>query len=224
MCILALKARDIHKSYKEGVKEVKVLKGLELEVKKEEIVVVLGPSGSGKTTLIHILGGLDKPDKGCVIIDDVNLVTLSDSELSKIRNKKIGFIFQFHQLLPEFTVFENVKLPAMIGRNKDSLVDDFCIELLDLVGLKGKEHRHPYQLSGGERQRVGVARALINKPKIILADEPSGNLDPETSKSLHALFLQLKRERGVTFVIATHKETMAKIADRVLQLKEGRLN
>jgi lipoprotein-releasing system ATP-binding protein len=224
MSILVLKARDIHKSYKEELKEVKVLKGLELEVKKEEIVVILGPSGSGKTTLIHILGGLDKPDKGCVIIDDVNLVTLSDSELSKIRNKKIGFIFQFHQLLPEFTVFENVKLPAMIGQSEGSSVDDLCIELLDLVGLKGKEQRHPYQLSGGERQRVGVARALINRPKIILADEPSGNLDPETSNSLHTLFLRLKRECGVTFVIATHKEAMTKIADRVLQLKEGKLN
>lgn len=222
---LILEAHNIWKTYKEDMKETEVLKGLELSVEVSEIIVLLGPSGSGKTTLIHILGGLDRPDDGKVLLDGMDLFGHSDLELSRLRNREIGFVFQFHQLLPEFTVVENVLLPAMIGSKRwlgSKRVLERCKELIDIVGLGGKERRLPCQLSGGERQRVGVARALVNNPKIVFADEPSGNLDAETSASLHHLFLRLNKERGVTFVITTHKEAMCEIADRILYLRDGK--
>ncbi|MCK4352693.1 ABC transporter ATP-binding protein [candidate division WOR-3 bacterium] len=223
-----LKAQDIYKIYKEDEKETEILKELNLEIKKGEIVVILGPSGSGKTTLIHILGGLDKPTKGKVLLDGVDLFAHSDLELSRIRNQEIGFVFQFHQLLPEFTALENVKLPVLIGEDSSLSLrmtrEKRCIELLEEVGLKGKEARLPSMLSGGERQRVGVARALVNEPKIVLADEPSGNLDSKTSGDLHQLFLNLNKSQGVTFIIATHKESLCKIASKVFELKDGKLN
>lgn len=225
-----LKAENIFKLYKEDANDITVLSGLELEINESEIVVIFGPSGSGKTTLIHILGGLDTPNQGRVLLDGVDLFAHSDAELSRIRNRDIGFVFQFHQLLPEFTVVENVLLPAMIGvKDMDEVTSPLselyerCMELLRVVGLHGKERRLPRHLSGGERQRVGVARALINNPKIVFADEPSGSLDADTSRALQNLFLHLNREMGVTFVIATHKEMMSEIATRVFELQDGKL-
>ncbi len=218
-----LKGVEIYKSYKEGGKKLSVLEGINLEVKEKEIVVILGPSGSGKTTLLHILGGLTPPDSGKVIIDGINLVGLSDAVLSKIRNQKIGFIFQFHQLLPEFTVRENIKLPALISSTKPSTIEHKISSLLSYIGLPTRGDTFPTQLSGGERQRVSVVRALIMDPKIVLADEPSGNLDKENSEKLHKLFLKLNKEKGITFVIATHKEEMKKIGTKVLKLKEKKL-
>ncbi|MDI6840193.1 MAG: ABC transporter ATP-binding protein [bacterium] len=218
---IILEAQDIYKIYKEDTKKVEVLKDLNLQVALGEIVVIFGPSGCGKTTLIHILGGLDKPTQGKVLLGGVDIFAHSDKELSKIRNKEIGFVFQFHQLMPEFTALENVKLPTLIGR--ENQLTERCTLLLDAVGLKGKEHKIPPHLSGGERQRVGVARALVNNPRIVLADEPSGNLDPETSGELHNLFLKLNKEHNVTFLIATHKESLANIGSRVLKLEAGKL-
>ena len=229
---MILKAENIYKIYKEDEKEIEVLKELSLEVIKGEIVVIVGPSGSGKTTLIHILGGIDKPNQGEVLLDGVPLFAHSDVELSKIRNQEIGFVFQFHQLLPEFTALENVKLPALIfamggsasgGNGKNLDITERAVKLLEEVGLKGKEARLPRKLSGGERQRVGIARALINNPKIVLADEPSGNLDAETSEELHKLFLELNREYNMTFVVATHKEALVKLGNRVFKLENGKL-
>lgn len=219
---IILDATGIYKIYKEEAQAVDVLKCLDIKVTVGEIVVIMGPSGSGKTTLLHILSGLDRPNTGTVLLDGVDLFSLSDLSLSALRNDKIGFVFQFHQLLPEFTVFENVLLPTMIGGKRSIVSTQRSMELIELVGLGGKEHRLPSQLSGGERQRVGVARALVNNPKIVFADEPSGNLDVDTSSSLHQLFLNLNNERGVTFVIATHKESMCGIANRVVELKEGK--
>lgn len=221
MSEIILRGEDIHKIYKEDSRETYVLKGLNFELSKGEIIVILGPSGSGKTTLIHILGGLDKPTQGKVMLGGLDIFAHSDTELSRIRNQEIGFIFQFHQLLPEFTALENVKLPILIG-GKDG-TDEQCLELLEEVGLKGKGLSIPAHLSGGERQRVGVARALVSNPQIVLADEPSGNLDSETSSELHRLFLRLNKTRQTTFVIATNKESMCEIASRVLRLEGGRL-
>lgn len=220
---LIIEARNIHKTYREDEKEIEILRGLEFEVESGEIIVILGPSGAGKTTLIHILGSLDKPNVGKVLLGGIDLFVHSDLELSRIRNREIGFVFQFHQLLPEFTVLENVLLPVMIGVEQVSSLHKWSMELIDIVGLKGKEHRLPCRLSGGERQRVGIARALVNNPKIVLADEPSGNLDTVTSRALHSLFLTLNKERGVTFVIATHKEMMCEIANKVFKLEDGKL-
>lgn len=217
-----LRAENIYKSYKEDGRENAVLRGLELEVDEGEIIVIMGPSGSGKTTLIHILGGLDKPDQGRVLIDGIDLFVHSDLELSRIRNAKIGFIFQFHQLLPEFTAVENVMLPTLIGQgNAPPKLRENCVELLELVGLSGKENKLPSHLSCGEQQRVGVARALVNKPKIVLVDEPTGNLDRGNSKALDELFKKLNVEYKVTFIIGTHKEP--EIASRVLKLEDGKL-
>jgi lipoprotein-releasing system ATP-binding protein len=219
-CIL--EAHNIRKVYREDSRENEVLKGVSVGIEKGEIVVILGPSGSGKTTLVHVLGGLDRPDEGSVLLDGTDLFAHSDRELSRLRNREIGFVFQFHQLLPEFTALENVMLPGMIRSTDRPELIKKSTELLDAVELHGKEHRLPRQLSGGERQRVGVARALVNNPKIVFADEPSGNLDADTSKSLHSLFLKLNKEADVTFVIATHKQAMSEIANRIIELQDGR--
>lgn len=200
--------------------ELHVLKGIDLEVNKGEIVVILGPSGSGKSTLLHILGTLDSPTQGEVFLDGETLFPITHNRLADIRNKNIGFIFQFHQLLPEFTAIENVTIPSLIQGKNDR---HRAKQLLEQVGLKQRDNHIPAQLSGGEKQRVAVARALMNNPKIVLADEPSGNLDTQLSDSLHKLIQRLSREREQTFVIVTHKETLTNIADKTYKLINGKL-
>ncbi len=203
--------------------DIQVLKGLTLKIDKGEVVSIVGASGAGKSTLLHIIGLLDRPDGGEVIIDDNNLANLSDKELSSFRNKHIGFVFQFHHLLPEFTAIENVCIPGWIGKRNDNEVKEQAKELLDYLGLKDRFDHKPSQLSGGEQQRVAVARALINHPKVVLADEPSGNLDSDTARELHELFFRLRKEFYQTFVIVTHNEELAKLADREVTMVDGRL-
>lgn len=203
--------------------DIQVLKGLTLKIDKGEVVSIVGASGAGKSTLLHIIGLLDRPDGGEVIIDDNNLANLSDKELSSFRNKHIGFVFQFHHLLPEFTAMENVCIPGWIGKRNDNEVKEQAKELLDYLGLKDRFDHKPSQLSGGEQQRVAVARALINHPKVVLADEPSGNLDSDTARELHELFFRLRKEFYQTFVIVTHNEELAKLADREVTMVDGRL-
>ncbi len=215
-----LEARSLHKNYKEDSGELVVLRDVSLSVNRGEIVVIVGPSGSGKSTLLYILGGLLRPTSGEVFIDGENLFDHRDRELAVIRNKKIGFIFQFHHLLPEFTALENVAMPLWIrGENRIERAK----EILELVSVAHRKGHLPSQLSGGERQRVAVARALANDPSIVLADEPSGNLDRELSSSLHNLIKRIAVETKRTFVIVTHKESMKEIAGRVFKLTDGRL-
>ena len=215
-----IEAKDIHKSYG----DLEVLKGVSLTIKKGEIVAVVGPSGAGKTTLLQILGTLDKPTKyknTSLLINNESLLKLKDKSLSKFRNNHIGFIFQFHQLLPEFTALENVCIPAFIGNKSKKEAEKKAIELLTFLGLKDRMEHKPNELSGGEQQRVAVARALINDPKIVLADEPSGNLDSESAEQLHQLFFKLRETYGQTFVIVTHNRDLAAMADRTLVMQDG---
>ncbi|PQJ82217.1 ABC transporter ATP-binding protein [Polaribacter glomeratus] len=214
--------KNIHKYYG----DVQVLKGLDLHIKKGEIVAIVGPSGAGKTTLLQILGTLDKPLKEQdfeLSINDISLKNLSDKELSNFRNNHIGFIFQFHQLLPEFSALENVCIPAFIGKKSKKEAETKAKELLEFLGLSHRIHHKPNELSGGEQQRVAVARALINNPSVILADEPSGNLDSESAKNLHELFFKLRDEFGQTFVLVTHNEELAAMADRKLTMIDGKI-
>ena len=211
---------NIHKYYG----EVGVLKGVNLHIKKGEIVAIVGPSGAGKTTLLQILGTLDKPlatQNFNLLLNNISLKNLSDKELSSFRNNHIGFIFQFHQLLPEFTALENVCIPAFIGKKSKKETEKRAKEILDFLGLSHRMNHKPNELSGGEQQRVAVARALINNPAVILADEPSGNLDSESAKNLHELFFKLRDEYGQTFVLVTHNEELASMADRKLTMKDG---
>ena len=211
---------NIHKYYG----EVGVLKGVNLHIKKGEIVAIVGPSGAGKTTLLQILGTLDKPlatQNFNLLLNNISLKNLSDKELSSFRNNHIGFIFQFHQLLPEFTALENVCIPAFIGKKSKKETEKRAKEILDFLGLSHRIKHKPNELSGGEQQRVAVARALINNPAVILADEPSGNLDSESAKNLHELFFKLRDEYGQTFVLVTHNEELASMADRKLTMKDG---
>lgn len=200
---------------------LKVLKGIDLQVEKGEIISIVGASGAGKTTLLQIIGTLDKPDSGTVYINNENLSKLSDSRLSDFRNKNIGFVFQFHQLLPEFTALENVMIPALIAKIKESDAKAKAKELLDMLGLSDRTGHKPNELSGGEKQRVAVARALINSPAVILADEPSGSLDTENKAELHQLFFKLRDTLGQTFVIVTHDEHLASITDRTIHMRDG---
>ena len=214
--------KNIHKYYG----DVQVLKGLDLHIKKGEIVAIVGPSGAGKTTLLQILGTLDKPLKEQnfeLSINNISLKNLSDKELSNFRNNHIGFIFQFHQLLPEFSALENVCIPAFIGNKSKKEAETRAKELLDFLGLSHRIHHKPNELSGGEQQRVAVARALINNPSVILADEPSGNLDSESAKNLHELFFKLRDEFGQTFVLVTHNEELAEMTDRKLTMIDGKI-
>jgi len=212
-----ISAKDIHKSYS----SLKVLKGVSLEIKKGEIVSIVGASGAGKTTLLQILGTLDKADQGEVTINDTRLGSLSERKLADFRNRQIGFVFQFHHLLPEFTALENVCLPAFIAQKPRSETETKAKELLDFLGLSERAQHKPAELSGGEQQRVAVARALINSPAVIFADEPSGNLDSATAKELHKLFFTLRENFQQTFVIVTHNEELADMADRKLVMKDG---
>ncbi len=213
-----IKAKNIHKYYG----DLEVLKGVDLHIKKSEIVAIVGPSGAGKTTLLHILGTLDKPTSSdSLIINNQDITKLKDKALSKFRNTHIGFIFQFHQLLPEFTALENVCIPAFIAKKPKQRVITEAKEILDFLGLSNRIDHKPNELSGGEQQRVAVARALINKPDVIFADEPSGNLDTAASKSLHELFFTLKDQFNQTFVIVTHNLELANMADRILEMKDG---
>jgi lipoprotein-releasing system ATP-binding protein len=214
--------KNIHKYYG----DVQVLKGLDLHIKKGEIVAIVGPSGAGKTTLLQILGTLDTPLKEQdfeLSINNISLKNLSDKELSSFRNNHIGFIFQFHQLLPEFSALENVCIPAFIGKKSKKEAETRAKELLDFLGLSHRIHHKPNELSGGEQQRVAVARALINNPSVILADEPSGNLDSESAKNLHELFFKLRDEFGQTFVLVTHNEELAAMTDRKLTMIDGKI-
>jgi len=210
-------ATGIHKNYG----ELQILKGVDLHVKKSEIVSIVGSSGAGKTTLLQILGTLDKPDSGKMSINGIDPFSLSSNKMAAFRNKQIGFIFQFHQLLPEFNAFENVMLPALImGLSKKEAADK-AKEILAKIGLESRFNHRPSELSGGEQQRVAVCRSLINNPAIIFADEPSGNLDSKNAAELHDLFFQLREDFKQTFVIVTHNENLAKMADRTLVMKDG---
>jgi lipoprotein-releasing system ATP-binding protein len=201
--------------------ELEILKGISFEINAGEIISIVGSSGAGKTTLLQILGTLDRPTHGTMTMDGINPFELSQKELSAFRNQKIGFVFQFHQLLPEFSAIENIMIPAMIlGKSKKDS-QELANKLLDTVGLHGRSNHRPNQLSGGEQQRVAVCRALINQPSIILADEPSGNLDSVKANELHELFFKLREEFNQTFVIVTHNQNLAEQADRVLTMRDG---
>jgi len=217
-----IKAKNIHKFYG----DLEVLKGVGLSIKKGEIVAIVGPSGAGKTTLLQILGTLDKSahNKGSELsISNQNLLDLNDNSLSRFRNQHVGFIFQFHQLLPEFTALENVCIPAFINNDSKKEAETKAIELLNFLGLSDRVTHKPNELSGGEQQRVAVARALINSPDVILADEPSGNLDSSSAKKLHELFFTLRDKFNQTFVIVTHNQELANMADRKLEMRDGRI-
>ncbi len=214
-----IKSKNIHKKYG----NLEVLKGVDLSIDKGEVVSIVGPSGAGKTTLLQLLGTLDRPSNLNyeLVINQTDLKNLSGNDLSDFRNKNIGFIFQFHQLLPEFTALENVAIPAYIAGLSKKEADTKAAEILELLGLKNRLHHKPSKLSGGEQQRVAVARALINNPAVIMADEPSGNLDSENAKQLHKLFFELRDRFNQTFIIVTHNEELAEMSDRKLMMKDG---
>ncbi len=212
-----INAENLTKSYG----NLNVLKGVSLSISKGEFITIVGASGAGKSTLLHILGTLDRPDKGKLNIADTDVFKMNDKQLSAFRNKHIGFVFQFHHLLPEFTAIENVCIPAFIAKTNKNDAEKRAAELLDFLGLKERMHHKPSELSGGEQQRVAVARALINNPSVVFADEPSGNLDSANAKDLHQLFFKLREQMNQTFVIVTHNEELANMADRKLIMKDG---
>ncbi|WP_010252492.1 ABC transporter ATP-binding protein [Myroides injenensis] len=217
-----IKAKNIYKKYS----QLEVLKGVDLHIRKGEVISIVGASGAGKTTLLQILGTLDKPtinEQTSLLINGIDILKLKDSELSKFRNLHLGFIFQFHQLLPEFTALENVCIPAFIANKDKNEVEKEAKKLLEYLGLSHRINHYPSELSGGEQQRVAVARALINKPQVIFADEPSGNLDTTSAENLHQLFFKLRDEFGQTFVIVTHNEELADMADRKLIMVDGQI-
>jgi len=212
--------KNIHKSFG----QLQVLKGIDLTIQKNEIISILGASGAGKTTLLHIMGTLDKPDQGQVLYDDTDVFTLGERKLNTFRNKHIGFVFQFHHLLPEFTALENVCIPAYIGGMSKAEAAAKAEKLLHTLGLQDRMTHKPSALSGGEQQRVAVARALMNDPDVILADEPSGNLDTDHARELHELFLKLRNEMNQTFVIITHNPDLAQLSDRQIHMRDGFLD
>ena len=212
-----IKVRGINKSFG----SLQVLKNVDLTINKGEIVSIVGPSGAGKTTLLQIMGTLDKPDSGKVIFEGNDVTKYSDRKLSDFRNKNIGFVFQFHQLLPEFTALENTMIPALIGKKNRSQAIKEANHILELMGLSDRKLHKPSELSGGEKQRVAVARALINNPMIVFADEPSGSLDTENKDELHSLFFKLRDELNQTFVIVTHDTQLAELTDRTISMKDG---
>ena len=215
-----IQATGIHKSFG----NLEVLKGIDLHIAPKEIVSIMGASGAGKSTLLHIIGTLDRPDKGLLQIDKTEVNKLNDRALADFRNKKIGFVFQFHHLLPEFTALENICIPAFIGGMPKDEAVKHAMQLLEYLNLTDRKDHKPSELSGGEQQRIAVARALINKPAVVLADEPSGNLDSNSAQELHQLFFQLRDELGQTFVIVTHNPTLAAMSDRTITIKDGRIS
>jgi len=218
--MVLLQASGIRKSYG----QLAVLKGIDLEINRGEIVTIVGASGAGKSTLLHVLGTLDTPDQGKVLIDNKDVFAQSAKKLAAFRNRSIGFVFQFHNLLPEFSALENVIIPGLIGGGDEKKIRQRATELLSMLGLKERTEHKPSELSGGEQQRTAVARALINDPVLLLADEPSGNLDSRNAAELHHLFFQLRRELNQTFVIVTHNEELAKMADRKIEIKDGQIS
>ena len=221
---IVLRARGIRKVFKSGAQELEVLKHVDLDVAQGELLAITGASGVGKSTLLHILGTLDRPTAGELAIDTADVLRLSETELARFRNRHIGFVFQFHHLLPEFTALENVVLPAMIAADSTGELEEQAIELLRRVGMEGRVHHRPGELSGGECQRVAVVRALIMKPLVVLADEPSGNLDAATSEILHALIRDLSQTYGQAFVIMTHDRALAESMHRAGRLEAGMLH
>ena len=219
-----LETLDVHKSYRSDAGRLDVLLGIDLQIRRGEILVIVGASGAGKSTLLHILGALDRPTSGRVRVDGTDLFSLSDRQQARVRNETLGFVFQFHHLLPDFSALENVAMPLLIGGHDPEKARHRAMELLNEVGLRSRAQQKPNQLSGGEQQRVAVARALVNEPLFMLADEPSGNLDRANSEMLHDLIWQLSRSRGRGFVIVTHNERLAGRADRQLRLVDGKLN
>lgn len=209
--------KGIYKAYG----NIKVLKGVDIEIKKGEVVSIVGPSGSGKSTLLHILGTLDKADEGDVVMNDIDINSLKGKKLSSFRNKNIGFVFQFHHLLPEFTALENVCIPGWLAGRKKKEVEKDAWQMLEILGVSHRLENKPAELSGGEQQRVAVARALINRPAIVFADEPTGNLDTTNAKELHDLFFSLRDQFEQTFLIVTHNEELSHLSDRILHMKDG---
>lgn len=212
-----LQAVDIKKQYDQSI----ILKGVSLSVQPAEMVAIMGPSGAGKSTLLHILGTLDTADAGSISINNTAVHALSKNEIADFRNQSIGFVFQFHHLLPEFSALENICLPQWIAKKDKAQAERYALELLDYMNLTDKAHKKPNELSGGEQQRVAIARALINKPAIVFADEPTGNLDSHNAQSIHELFSKLRTELQQTFVIVTHNEHLAKSTDRVIKMQDG---
>jgi len=216
---MMIEVKNIRKSFG----SLEVLKGVDLTVEKGEIVSIIGKSGAGKTTLLQIIGTLDKPDSGSVVIDGIDVFALKEQELADFRNRHIGFIFQFHQLLPEFTTLENVMMPALIARMGEKEVEQRAVQLLTELGMAERLTHKPNQLSGGEKQRVAAARAMMMSPDVILADEPSGSLDESNKKELHKLLLQMREQYGQTIIIVTHDKELAEISDRVIEIVDGRV-
>lgn len=217
-----LRADNLHKIYKDGKKELHVLKGVSLELRKDEVVAIVGPSGAGKSTLLHILGGIDKPSSGKVFLDNSDFYNLDDVKRARFRNQKIGFVFQFYHLLPDFTALENVMLPGLIKASKN--IKNTAEILLEDVGLKNRMHHRPGELSGGEQQRVAIARALINNPKVLLCDEPTGNLDSEMGLEILSILFGLNKKNKTAVVIVTHDKEIAKRAHKIIEMKDGRIS
>ncbi len=216
-----LRADNLHKIYKDGKEELHVLKGVSLELRKDEVVAIVGPSGAGKSTLLHILGGIDKPSSGKVFLDNSDFYNLDDVKRARFRNQKIGFVFQFYHLLPDFTALENVMLPGLIKASKN--IKNMAEILLEDVGLRNRMHHRPGELSGGEQQRVAIARALINNPKVLLCDEPTGNLDSEMGLEILDILFGLNKKNKTAIVIVTHDKEIAKRAHRIVDMKDGKL-
>jgi len=215
--------KGLFKTYENGQQKIEVIKGIDLDIPAGAVIIIVGPSGVGKSTLLHLIGGLDKPTSGEVLVDGRNIFQLGDRDLAQFRNKNIGFVFQFHHLLPEFTALENVMIPGMMHDKNLADIEKNARDLLTEVGLSERLTHKPSQLSGGEQQRVAVARALINKPKLVLADEPTGNLDKQNSQSLYRLILSLNEKLKQTFLIVTHNEMMAVNASMVVEMEDGRI-
>ena len=218
-----IRAEGIFKSFQIGSKILDVLKNIDLEIQAKEIVSIIGASGAGKSTLLHLLGALDRPSRGSVYYDDVNIFRLRDAELAQFRNTRIGFVFQFHHLLPEFTALENVMMPLLIGRLSKTRAREKASVALQDVGLQARLSHKPGELSGGEQQRVAIARAIVNEPTVVFADEPTGNLDTKTGNTVSEVLHQLNREKGITIVLVTHNEKLAQTTDKIIHLADGEI-